>query len=88
VDSNRADQRAVLEDLLNLAAEKRRISAKRQWKYTKRNGKVVIFRDAFERVVNWVKKFREIGDAIAQYDPAHMSLPWAGIRVLLQVSGS
>lgn len=86
ISSKRADQRAVLDDLLKLVAEKQRVSVERQWKYTKRNGDVVLIRDAFQKVVNWVKKFREVGDSIAQYDPAHMSLPWAGIRLLLQAS--
>jgi hypothetical protein len=86
IDSNRAHQRAVLDDLMKIVTEKQRVSVKRQWKYTKRNGEVVLIRDAFQKVVNWVKKFREVGDAVAQYDPAHMSLPWAGIRLLLQAS--
>jgi hypothetical protein len=36
--------------------------------------------------MKWVIKFREVGDMAAQYDPAHAALPWAGVRVLLQVA--
>lgn len=75
----------MLDDLLKAVAEKQRVSIERQWRYTKRNGEVVLIRDMFQKVVDWVKKFREVGDAVAQYDPAHLSLPWAGIRLLLQV---
>jgi hypothetical protein len=31
-------------------------------------------------------QFREIGDTIVQYDPGHAALPWAGVRLLLNVS--
>lgn len=86
INSTRADRRAVIDDLLKVVAEKHRASIGKQWKYTKRNGEMVPIRDVFQKVVDWVKKFREVGDTVAQYDPAHMSLPWAGIGVLLQVS--
>jgi len=36
--------------------------------------------------VEWVKKFRDVGDVVVQYDPTHAALPWAGVRLLLQVS--
>jgi hypothetical protein len=83
---NRADRQVVLDDLLKVVAEKQRLSIEKQWKYTKRSGEVVPLRDVFQKVVHCVKKFREVGDAVAQYDPAHLSLPWAGIRLLLQAS--
>ena len=35
--------------------------------------------------MEWIGKFKAIGDTITQYDPAHAALPWAGIRVLLSV---
>jgi hypothetical protein len=31
-------------------------------------------------------QFKEIGDTIIQYDPGHAALPWAGVRLLLNVS--
>ena len=45
----------------------------------------MIVRDSLERVVKWVAKFKEVGDIAVQYDPSHASLPWAGVRLLLQV---
>jgi len=85
IDLRRSDRRAVLRDLLNVVAEKKRICEEKQWKYTKRNGDVVIIRDSLNKVVEWVNKFREVGDAAIQYDPTHAALPWAGVRLLLQV---
>ena len=31
-------------------------------------------------------KFKELGDIAVQYDTGHASLPWAGIRFILQVT--
>lgn len=39
-----------------------------------------------EKIIVWVDKFKEIGDNVVAYDPAHAALPWAGVRFLLQVS--
>ncbi len=39
----------------------------------------------FEKIVVWVRKFKAVGDIAVQYDPAHASLPWAGVRLILQV---
>lgn len=35
-----------------------------------------------------MNKFKDVGDAIMQYDPGHAALPWAGIRMILQASSS
>jgi hypothetical protein len=57
----------------------------KRWKYTKRNGEVVILRDVFEDIMKWVSKFKAVGDMAVQYGPAHAALPWAGVRLLLQL---
>ena len=36
--------------------------------------------------MRWVRKFVEVGDVVAQYDPGHAALPWALVRFVLQVS--
>ena len=56
----------------------------KRWKYKKGN-KEIIIRDKLEKVVVWVNKFKELGDIAVQYDTGHASLPWAGIRFILQV---
>ena len=48
-------------------------------------GKNLILRDVFGKIVGWIQKFKEIGDVAVQYDPVHASLPWAGVRLLLEV---
>ena len=32
-----------------------------------------------------MQKFKEIGDIAVQHDPVHASLPWADVRLLLEV---
>jgi ankyrin repeat domain-containing protein 50 len=36
-------------------------------------------------MILWLNKFKDIGDIAVSFDPIHASLPWAGVRLLLQV---
>lgn len=84
VDFNQEGKLAILKDVLNAAEEKKRTCLEKRWKY-KKGDKEIIIRDQLEKVVEWVNKFKEIGDNAVQYDPAHAALPWAGVRFFLQV---
>jgi hypothetical protein len=84
VDFHREDKLAILRDVLNAVDEKKRTCLEKRWKYRKGN-KEIIIRDQLEKLAEWVNKFKDIGDCAAQYDPAHASLPWAGVRFFLQV---
>jgi hypothetical protein len=42
-------------------------------------------RDVADRICTWLDNFKEIGDIIVNVDPIHCGLPWAGIKLLLQV---
>ena len=55
-----------------------------KWSF-KFRGKVINLRDRAEKILEWVEKFKQIGDTAMQYDSVHAALPWAGIRFLLQV---
>lgn len=39
-----------------------------------------------DKMTKVLVQFREIGDTLVQYDPGHAALPWAGVRLLLNVS--
>ena len=54
------------------------------WQFTFR-GETIVMRDVGRKILQWVDKFKEIGDIIIQYDPGHAALPWAGFRFLLKV---
>ena len=75
----------IIEDVLIVVEEKRNVCMQKRWKYKKANGDVLILRDIFEKIVTWVSKFKEVGDAAVQYDPSHAALPWAAVRFFLQV---
>ena len=50
------------------------------------HGRPIIVQDVVSRTLDWINKFKEIGDIVVQYDPVHAALPWAGVRLLLEVS--
>ena len=70
---------------MDVARKSRDVCQENRWRVTFR-GKVIIIRDLAEKILSWVDKFKAIGDIIMQYDPSHAALPWAGVRLLLQVS--
>jgi hypothetical protein len=80
-----AGKLTVLSEVLTAAKGKRDQCKDRQWKYKKRDGKVIILRDVFDKVVKWLNKLQKIGDFVAQLDPVHLAIPWAVIKFFLQV---
>ena len=74
--------------LLEKIQEKREECVKRHWTlYTNSKGEKIKIRDVLDKVSNSIKIFRDIGDVAIQYDVGHASLPWAAVRLFLQVSG-
>lgn len=39
-----------------------------------------------EAIITWIKKFKDVGDVVVQFDSHHAALPWAGVRFMLVVS--
>ncbi|EQB57263.1 hypothetical protein CGLO_02630 [Colletotrichum gloeosporioides Cg-14] len=79
------DDNSLSQQLLELVQEKKQRCMERRWKFKLSNGEVIVIRDLFEKVVRWLQKFKEVGDIAVQYDPVYAALPWAGVRLLLQV---
>jgi hypothetical protein len=75
----------ILSDVQELAEKAREECVARRWRYTRKGGEPVIFRDLFNKILHWINRFKQIGDSVMQYDPGHAALPWAGVRFLLQV---
>ncbi|KAF6822918.1 ankyrin repeat protein [Colletotrichum plurivorum] len=84
IDGAQSNKRASLEIILYAAEQQRELCIRRQWKIKKRNGDIIILRDVFEKIVQCVNKFKELGKAVAQITPEHAALPWAAIAILLQ----
>ena len=72
-------------EILDTVEKKKEDCIRKQWKYTKSNGEVVVLREIFEKMVGWIQKFKAVGDIAVQYDTAHAALPWAAVRFFLQV---
>lgn len=86
LDFGRPDKRLVLEELLELIEEKKQLCLRRRWKFKNRNGELVFLRDILGKMSVWINRFKEVGDVAMQYDSSHAALPWAGVRLVLQVS--
>ena len=82
------DKRHVLDQVLVLAQERQNEVTLKQWKITRRNGRVVYLREIYETVVKCVAKFRDVVDVACQADAGHASLPWAGVRSYLVLIGT
>lgn len=85
-DLGRTDRRVVLEEVLSEVLRREQICKDKRWKWKNRKGETIIVRDVFAKMVKWINKFKEIGDMVTQYDPGHAALPWAAVRLVLQVS--
>ena len=81
----KCNKRQILALAIDTAEETKRLCMQKRWKYKKANGDVIIVRDVCEKIISWMQKFKDAGDIAVQFDPMHASLPWAGVRFLLQV---
>jgi hypothetical protein len=52
------------------------------WNY---KGRQVYLVDQVDKIVRLLDKFKAVGDVVANVDPTHVGLPWAGIRAILEV---
>ncbi|KAF9878883.1 hypothetical protein CkaCkLH20_03783 [Colletotrichum karsti] len=76
----------VLEAVLQAAQKRLHEMNDGRWKFKRPGGGAFIVRDAMEKVIKWIDRFKAVGDTVVQYDPTHAALPWAAVRFLLQVA--
>ncbi|KAL9093857.1 MAG: hypothetical protein Q9165_003780 [Trypethelium subeluteriae] len=86
INFSRPDKLNILAELHAEAEQSRQKCIESRWKYTRKSGETVIVRDVFDKLVRWIDMFKQVGDIAVQYNPAHASLPWAGIRLILQIA--
>ncbi|KAK5673979.1 hypothetical protein LTS10_013255 [Elasticomyces elasticus] len=53
------------------------------WEY---KGRQIYLSDHVDKVLQLLDKFKSVGDIVANADPVHVGLPWAGIRAILEVA--
>jgi hypothetical protein len=75
---------SALRVAFNAAQDKQLLCEDKRWMFTFR-GHTVRLRDEADNVMLWLDRFKQVGDIAANADPIHAGLPWAGIRLLLQV---
>ncbi|KAJ5593129.1 hypothetical protein N7537_010033 [Penicillium hordei] len=76
----------TVDTTLRAVRDKQIVCLQKRWTIKTKAGKRLIVRDILDKVAFWLNRFKEVGDIAVQYDPTHASLPWAGVRVLLQAS--
>ena len=81
---NASDIDLALEQALTAAKEKQRCCIEKRWTFTF-TGRTVVVKEEADKVVGWLNRFTAVGDVVANVDPVHVGLPWAGIRLLLEV---
>ena len=82
--SKTSDVTLALEQALAAAMEKQRCCNEKRWKIIF-NGRTVILKEEADKVISWLDRFKAVGDVAANANPVHAGLPWAGIRLLLEV---
>ena len=78
------DVASTLDGVYAAAADKKRQCEARRWTYTFR-GKTIRLSDAVDSITSFLDRFKAVGDVAVNADPIHAGLPWAGIRLILQV---
>ncbi|KFY54785.1 hypothetical protein V497_07443 [Pseudogymnoascus sp. VKM F-4516 (FW-969)] len=58
------------------------VMKQRQW-VLQWDKKSIVIRDQAERIVKFVRTFSALGNAIANIDPIHVGIPWAGVCAVL-----
>jgi hypothetical protein len=79
-----SDIDSAIEQALAAAKERQQYCIEQRWKFTFR-GRIVNVKEEADKVIGWLNRFKAIGDIVANVDPMHVGLPWAGIRLLLEV---
>ena len=83
--SNATDIDAVVQQALAATREKQAICQSKRWTFAF-GTHTFMLREKTEKIVQWLNRFKGVGDVVSNADPIHVGLPWAGIRLLLEVS--
>lgn len=75
----------MLDELLQAAKDRRDECSRKRWKFQIR-GRTIILRDLMDKMIIWINTFKAAGDVAANFDAGYFSLPWAGVRFLLQLA--
>ncbi|KAK3619916.1 hypothetical protein LTR22_025802 [Elasticomyces elasticus] len=75
----------AFDEVHSSARELQQRCASKSW-YWSYNGRLIYVHDQVDKVVQLLDKLKSVGDIVANVDPVHIGLPWAGIRTILEVA--
>jgi hypothetical protein len=76
--------KTTLDSLHKAVEAKRETCEKKRWVFNL-NGQTIELSKLADKVCVWLDKLKGIGDVVVNVDPLHAGVPWAAIRLLLQV---
>ncbi|OQU97031.1 NACHT domain-containing protein [Cladophialophora immunda] len=77
----------IVQQTLTVARQTQTICQSKRWAVAFR-GRTVVLREKADNIVEWLDRFKQVGDIVSNVDPVHVGLPWAGIRLLLKAAVS
>jgi hypothetical protein len=75
---------AAFDEIHTYTKELQKRCAIKRWSWNYK-GRQVYLADQVDKIVRLLDKFKAVGDVVANVDPIHVGLPWAGIRAILEV---
>lgn len=80
------DNHGIVNDVLKTVKEKRKEAEDKNWTFKSSDGRVVVVREIFSKIVDSITKFQGAVDFLVSLDASgHSALPWAGVKFLLSV---
>ncbi|CAG9956004.1 unnamed protein product [Clonostachys rosea f. rosea IK726] len=71
-----------VDDILEMARKQKVACESKQWE-VKLGSRSFRIRNGLSKIIDWLQKFKEVGDIAVNFDPVHAALPWAAFRFLL-----
>jgi hypothetical protein len=78
------DIASALGHAFEAAEAKRKVCESKRWTFTV-GSHTLNLQDEADKVILWLDRFKQVGDVAANADPVQAGLPWAGVRLLLEV---
>ncbi|KAH9203929.1 hypothetical protein DL95DRAFT_471950 [Leptodontidium sp. 2 PMI_412] len=81
------DNHGIVNDVLRTAKEKQKEAEDKNWTFKRSDGRVVVVREIFSKIVDSITKFQGAVDFLVSMDASgHSALPWAGVKFLLSIA--
>lgn len=85
ISTSSTDVVVALDQVIQVARIQQQQYQNKRWAF-KLGERTFTLQEEADKVFQWLNRFKAVGDIIANVDPVHVGLPWAGIRLLLEVS--